>query len=228
MFSGCLSLKSIVLPNSVKSIENRAFSNCTSLTSIAIPKAVKNISKYAFSYCKSLRSIKWNTNSYKVVSDYYNSPFYEIRSQITSFVIGDGVTYIPDHLCYEMKSLVNLTISNSVKSIGYGAFMGCSSLSSVSIPYGVERIGNAAFNGCVGLCSVAIPSSVSSIGFGAFHSCFSLSSVSIPNTMVSVGSNAFERCNNLRSIIIPKSYSNEVYKIWREIFRGTSTKVIRR
>ena len=37
VFSGCTSLTSITIPNSVTSIGNSVFSGCTSLTSITIP-----------------------------------------------------------------------------------------------------------------------------------------------------------------------------------------------
>ena len=48
-FSGCSSLFSIMISNSVTSIKSRTFSHCTSLVSIVIPNSVKIID--ASSYC---------------------------------------------------------------------------------------------------------------------------------------------------------------------------------
>ena len=57
-FSGCSSLVSINIPNSVKSIGSRTFSGCSSLTSINIPNGVTSIEFEAFSGCQELTSIK--------------------------------------------------------------------------------------------------------------------------------------------------------------------------
>jgi hypothetical protein len=59
-FEDCSSLTSIVIPNSVKSIEEAAFANCTSLTSIVIPNSVKSIEDDAFNNCESLKTISYN------------------------------------------------------------------------------------------------------------------------------------------------------------------------
>ena len=57
-FYDCISLKSIIIPKSVRFIGESAFSGCSSLKSIEIPKSVKSIGDSAFSYCISLKSIE--------------------------------------------------------------------------------------------------------------------------------------------------------------------------
>lgn len=52
----CTSLTGISL-NNVKSIGNGAFSGCTSLTSITIPESVSSIGTYSFMYCQKLNTI---------------------------------------------------------------------------------------------------------------------------------------------------------------------------
>ena len=64
-----VSLKHIVIPDSVESIGHHAFENCTSLKSIMIPDSVKNIGTWAFEYCKSLKSIII-PDSVKSIGDY--------------------------------------------------------------------------------------------------------------------------------------------------------------
>ena len=81
-------------------------------------------------------------------------PWNKYKSQITSLVIGDGVT-----------------------SIGAYAFMGCANLASVSIPESVTDIEMYAFASCVSLKEVTLPASVETLGRDAFLKCNSLAKV---------------------------------------------------
>ena len=54
---GCISLSSIMIPDSVTEIGEYAFQWCTSLPSIMIPDSVTKISGYAFKGCTSLKRI---------------------------------------------------------------------------------------------------------------------------------------------------------------------------
>ena len=56
-FTGCKSLASIIIPNSVKTIGDYAFAYCSSLTSVNIPSGVTSIEEEAFYNCSSLTSI---------------------------------------------------------------------------------------------------------------------------------------------------------------------------
>ena len=56
-FEFCSSITSIILPDSVTTIDRSAFEFCSSLTSVTIPDSVTKIDEWAFKYCSSLTSI---------------------------------------------------------------------------------------------------------------------------------------------------------------------------
>lgn len=93
-----------------------------------------------------------------------------------------GITSIRDYAFYDCSKLTSITISDSVKRIGYYAFSACSGLTSVTIGNGVTSIGESVFSYCSSLTSVTIPDSVTSIGNRAFFNCSSLTSVTMLST----------------------------------------------
>ena len=202
-FSGCESLQSVTIPNSVTSIGDRAFSSCKSLQSVTIPNSVTSIGDRVFIRCKSLQSVTI-PNSVTSIGD---RAFYLCES-LQSVTIPNSVTSIGDEAFSSCTSHQSVTILNSVTSIGYEAFSSCTSLQSVTIPNSVTSIGNSAFSGCNSLQSITIPNSVTSIGDYAFSSCFSLQSITIPNSVTSIGNGAFSGCKSLQSITIPNSVTN--------------------
>ncbi len=200
-FWGCSGLNSVTIPNSVTSIGDYAFRGCSGLTSVTIPNSVTSIGDYAFEACSGLTSVVWNA---KNCADFRGSgyaPFYDIKSQITSFTFGSEVEHIPAYLCYGMENLTSVTIPNNVTSIGDYAFRGCSGLTSVTIGNSVTSIGDWAFRACSGLTSVTIPNSVTSIGKYAFYGCSGLTSVTIGNSVTSIGKSAFGECTQLINIV---------------------------
>ncbi|MFZ0829484.1 MAG: leucine-rich repeat protein [Verrucomicrobiia bacterium] len=130
---------------------------------------------------------------------------FENNNNVTNVTIPDSVTSIGNHAFDSCYSLTSVTIPNSVTSIGEWAFSDCQ-LTSVTIPNTVTSIGEGAFNGCP-LTSVTIPNSVTNIEDEVFWGC-ALTSVTIPNSVTSIGSSAFESCYNLTNITIPSSVTS--------------------
>ena len=191
-FNSCTSLTSVTIGNNVTSIGDWAFYNCTSLTSVTIPNSVTRIGYYAFSHCTSLIAM-----TVEALNSFYCSV--------------DGVLFDKSQttlIQYPGGKAGSYTIPNSVTSIGYRAFYGCTSLTSVTIPNSVTTIWNEAFSGCTSLISVTIPNSVTSIWDRAFYGCTSLTSVTIGNSVTSIGGDTFNGCTSLTSVTIPNSVTS--------------------
>ena len=130
---GMSNLTSVEIHDSVTSIGKSAFARCSGLTSIIIPNSVNSIGKYAFELCLGLTSVVWNAVNYSDFDQLPDNPFYEIRTQITSFEFGNSIIHIPGSLCFEMTNLTSITLPDSINSIGQRAFHKCSGLISITL-----------------------------------------------------------------------------------------------
>ena len=139
-------------------------------------------------------------------------------SGLTNITIPNSVTSIGSGAFCNCSGLTSITIPNSVASIGERTFQNCSSMTSITIPNSVTSIGKYVFFGCIGLTSVTIPNSVISIEDGAFLTCSGLMSITIPNSVTSIKRYAFEYCSGLKSVNIPES----VTSIASSAFHGCS------
>ena len=199
-FEGCSSLASITIPDSVTSISGHAFDGCTGLTSVTIPDSVTSIGSFAFYGCSSLLNID--------VSEYNKN-----------YTSQDGVLFNKNKtvlVCYPAgKSGDCYTIPDSVTSIDYSAFEGCSSLASITIPDSVTSISGHAFDGCTGLTSVTIPDSVTSIGSFAFYGCSSLLNIDVSEYNKNYTSQDGVLFNKNKTVLVcyPAGKSGDCYTI---------------
>ena len=131
--------KEIVIPDTVKVIEDRAFFSRYNLEKVTLPKNLTEIGDYAFFEC-NIKEI-------------------EIPNTITKW--GKNV--------FSSCALEKVTIPTNIKEIPEGMFDACYKLKNIVIPDNIEKINEGAFWDCRNLESVTIGKNVKSIGKYAFQ-----------------------------------------------------------
>lgn len=154
-----------------------------------------NITSHTYDVDKECWVIRFNQE----VTRIGEFAFHDRRS-ITSVALPDSVTTIQYSAFKGCTQLTAITLGNSVTKIGYGAFYGCSSLTSIVLPDSVTTIDSGAFNGCSSLESVTLGDDILSIGTGAFAHCDNLSEVTLPDCVTTIGMWAFNPCKSLISL----------------------------
>ena len=232
-FRDCTGLTTVTISNSVTSIGSYAFYGCTGLTEVTIPNAMTDIGGWAFTYCTGLQTVIWNAHNVQDIplskSGTPMPPFLYCKN-LTDFVFGDEVEHIPAYLCYNLTSLKNLVIGNSVTTIGSYAFSSCTGLKKViwnarnangfqdDTPFSdcenltefvfgdeVEHIPDYLCYNLTSLKNLVIGNSVTNIRSHAFKGCTGLTAVTLPNAMTDIGGWAFAYCTGLTEVTIPNA-----------------------
>ncbi len=127
------SITSVVIPDTVIIIGRGAIRHCSILTSVVIGDSVTMIDEFAFLNCRSLANI-------------------EVSSNNANYTSHDGVLFTKDGTILVQypigKGLTKYIISDSVTTIGLGAFRHCKVLTDVVIGNGVTTIDHSAFYDC--------------------------------------------------------------------------------
>ena len=124
-FEGNTTVKQVVIPEGVITVQRMAFWNCTSLQVVSIPNSVAEIDGLSFMGCYSLRSLTVKKDNGKF--DYVSGCLIDKESK--TLVVATTEVAIPD--------------DGSVTSIGDGAING-RGISNLVIPKAVTSIGSYA------------------------------------------------------------------------------------
>jgi hypothetical protein len=157
-------ITNVIIPDTIKIIDDYVFSGCLGLESVTIPDSVTDMGMYAFSDCKNLSKVNLPPNL-----DLIEWGLFSGCESLNEITIPESVTVIDDGAFYNCTSLTEITIPKGVTRIGAEAFYNCEALTEITIPNGVTNIGECAFSDCKALETVTIPVTLSQIeGWGLF------------------------------------------------------------
>ena len=210
-FRDCLQMTDVTLPDSVTSLEDKAFSNCPMLSSITYGSgfncAMKSI---MFPDCGALSSFYTENNTTYVTRtdgavyrmSGLSATLSYVPPSLTEFTVPDDVVSVDSTAFSQNENIQTVILGSSVASIADSQFSECTSLDSVTINSPIVSIGSGAFYRTA-IISLTIPSSVTSVGSSAFANCGQLESVVFECTDITIGASAFRDCTSLVSMILP-------------------------
>lgn len=143
---------SVVVPEGITEIEERAFFGCGKLTKVSLPSTVTKIGSAAFS-----------------------------SSAIKKMELPENLKELEDAfgLC---KNLETINIPAGIKEIKPMTFYGCSKLKSLELPQGLTKIGSQAFYQCSSLETIKVPESVEYISRDAFYGATKVKIIGVNNS----------------------------------------------
>jgi hypothetical protein len=157
-------LTSVRLPDTIEIIDDTAFQDCKNLKSIYLGKSLERIGMSAFHGCSNLREITFpDTLRTLGCRALEYTPVYEEKKGAVylGHVLCGYNGYLPPHSCLEVRegttviaeraftevrNLEAVIFPDTIKSIGYCAFVECLDLKYIKLPKSLEYIGADAFS----------------------------------------------------------------------------------
>lgn len=85
---------------------------------------------------------------------------FEGSKELKHLIFPEGVTKVPNGICYECTSLESVSLPSTVTFIGHLAFYNCVHLRRINIPQNLNKIGYGAFKNCIKLQTEGMPESI--------------------------------------------------------------------
>lgn len=194
-------LKSITIPNTIRTIGAEAFMNCVNLEHVELPDSLTSIESYTFTNT-ALKNIvlpecitEINTNAFSY-------------TKLRSIVIPENVSLIVDAFteCSELKDVV----WNARQPYVIGSLP--SAVSKIKFGESVELIPSKLCLGLTELTEITLPNSVNKIEANAFDGCKYLNKVIIGSGVTTIESEAFANCDRISQIIARPTKAPEIIK----------------
>lgn len=157
------------------------------------------------------------------MSGYFSGkpPWSAYMKSITHLVVEDGIKNVGIRCFADHTKLKSVELAESVTSIEYKAFIGCSALETVDLSH-VTSINTYAFQNCTGLTEIELFTGMKSVGESAFAGCTGLVEAKLPGDMTVIPASLFDGCTKLESVRLPEG----LVRIGDYAFQGTALREI--
>ena len=164
-FSGCTSLKRVILPEGFTTFNSAYhFEGDSALEYVYLPQSITSLGNQgAFWNCPNLVFEDVNLPNLTSMGACFNGTQVKKVSNLGKITSISGFN--------KCKVLISVVLPETVKSIGDGCFSECIALKTINIPDACTYFNNNVFNGCIALMSpLVIPKGTTYIGSNAFKS----------------------------------------------------------
>lgn len=214
IFFNCLSLREIILPETITKIPVDFCQRCQCLEKINLSH-VQFIGMCAFSGCSNLDagnlSAKIDRHAFegtavrnldiKDISELDEGVYQNCENLESVTISGDRA--IPDRLFSGCKNLKNVTIDEGITAVGDSAFSK-TAVEKIILPSTVIVVRSDAFRECRQLREVILNDGLKTIAESAFKQTENLSEISIPDSVKHIGSGCFA-CSGIKSVKLPEN-----------------------
>lgn len=203
-FSGCTSLRSIVLPKSAKSLCNGCFKNTTSLTSLKGTENITTLGHSSYGNDTFMNSAITDVDFSNLQEIIGNDAFLGSGIKVVNFpkLKKLGMGAFKNSKVERVISLGEVTSLDGTTDYMRGMFYGCTFLESVALPKTLHTIGVLCFRNCSALKNCNIPDSVTTIENGAFYGAPLDGMDIVLKNVQRLQSSTFKQ-SKIRSIIMP-------------------------
>lgn len=187
----------------VTSIGQNAFSRMKELQSVVIPPSVKQLENNSFAESKKLARVLFTSPSTSNLNYIYKKTFLGC-SQLNNIVLPDNVYTIADSAFLGCSALSKITLPKNLNMIGEYTFAQNSALHTINLPEKLASIQKSGFRSDVALESISFPAGLQGIGANCFTDCSSLKQTEFLSNIstLTVGESAFKNCNALEKVRI--------------------------
>ena len=208
-FQKCISMTNVTVGNGVTIIPDSCFMGCTKLNQISLGTSVSEIKESSFSGCQALKEIRLPVSVKKICGWAFES------TNLESVQLNDGLEIIGRSAFNNCTVLRDVTLPKTLLHISSYVFYSCPQLKQITIPNSVTNIGDCAFSG-TGLKTIAVPDSVTGLGASVFENCASLYYAGIGDGVSRLSFDLFKNCKSLRGVKLGRN----VKSIWDRCFYG--------
>lgn len=191
-FQNDKTIKNIVLPETLKNINDNAFRN-TNLETINLPSSLETIGNYAFTNTDYLSVYIDDLSDLISIGDY---SFYSSEIRAFDFTTAINLNYLGQCAFLDSKiTSADFTNCTKISKIEYGTFQSCSNLNEIKLPKNLKIIDTYAF-GWTNLKQIELPNQLEEIGYGSFYST-KLTQIILSPSIKTIGNDVFDFCTSL-------------------------------